>query len=261
VPTVDGVRTVVPRCDSEFRVEGKRERLSYEDMARSHVKESVREAFQLSGVVVDEDGDLPFPCRTAMFYASLVQQGRVLRVWSRAVSGITVNKSVLREINEVNAGLMYARVNTAGTGVIVDGCLPVEVLRPRDGEMPCTEVGQPADRLGSIPAAVHGGQVAFPGGCDAQHECVVVDDDSWVDDERRAAGDYPQCGSAAPMPIVFGMPILEDYERLSGQVVFAGCCPPPLAPRFSCPRCGNEWGTWPPPEWSDVPAESPSDEP
>ncbi len=69
-------------------VEERRCTLSYEDMARSHVKELVREAFELEEVVVDADGDLPFSSGTAMYYASVALVGQVLRVWSLAVSGV-----------------------------------------------------------------------------------------------------------------------------------------------------------------------------
>lgn len=48
--------------------------MSLQDMARSHVKELAREAFGLDEVVVDEDGDLPFPYGTAMVYVSVVGQ-------------------------------------------------------------------------------------------------------------------------------------------------------------------------------------------
>jgi hypothetical protein len=145
-------------------------RLSYEDMARSHVKELVREAFGLEEVVVDSDGDLPFPCGTAMFYASVVHEGQLLRVWSQAVAGVQVNKSVLREINEVNAGLVLARVYATGSSVVVEGCLPVETLRAKELGALCFEVGTTADKLGSLLAAVHGGHVVFPEGCDAGFE-------------------------------------------------------------------------------------------
>ena len=144
--------------------------MSYEDMARSHVKELVREAFELDEVVVDEDGDLPFPCGTAMFYASVVRQGRVLRVWSRAVAGIHINKAVLREINEVNRGLVFARVSATDTAVWVEGCLPVETLRVSDVGFLCSEVGRTSDRIGSMLAAVHGGLVAFPDAAEAGYE-------------------------------------------------------------------------------------------
>jgi len=136
-------------------------------MARSHVKELAREAFELDEVVVDCDGDLPFPFGTALVYVSVVRDGRLVRVWSRALSGIHVNKAVLREIDEVNAGLIFGRVFTRLDGVIVESCLPVEPLRPCDLGRLVAEVGATADRVGSMLAAVHGGDVVFPDGCDA----------------------------------------------------------------------------------------------
>ncbi len=149
------------------------ERLSYEDMARSHVKELVREAFELDEVVVDSDGDLPFPCGTAMFYLSVSRHGRVLKAWSRAVAGIRVNKPVLREINEVNAGLTFARVWANESEIWVEGRLPLETLRVRDVGALCVEVGSTSDKLGSMLAAVYGGRVAFPDAAEhgPHHEC------------------------------------------------------------------------------------------
>lgn len=140
-------------------------------MARSHVKELAREAFQLSEVVVDPDGDLPFPCGTAMFYVSVVRDGRFVRVWSQAVAGIEAGKRVLREVNEANGALVLARVYATSHGVWVEGCLPVESLRADDLGRLAWEVGTTADRVGSMLAAVHGGTVVFPDGCDSAHEC------------------------------------------------------------------------------------------
>ena len=140
-------------------------------MARSHVKELVREVFELDEVVVDEDGDLPFPCGTAMLYLSVVRQGRLLRAWSRAVSGIPVNKPVLREINEANSGLTFARVHATTDAVWVEACLPMESLGVNELGALCTEVGHTADRLGSMLAAVYGGRIAFPDAAELGHEC------------------------------------------------------------------------------------------
>ena len=156
-----------------FRSREDGERLSYEDMAHSHVKELVRWTYRLDEVVVDRDGDLPFPCGTAMFYLSVVRRGRLLRVWSQAVAGTRVNKAVLREINEVNAGLTFARVWATDEDVWVEGFIPVEALRARELRALCTEVGNTADRVGSMLAAVHGGQVAIPEAAEAddQLEC------------------------------------------------------------------------------------------
>jgi hypothetical protein len=142
-------------------------------MAHSHVRELVRATFRLDEVVVDRDGDLPFPCGTAMFYLSVVRRGRLLRVWSQAVAGTRVNKAVLREVNEVNAGLTFARAWATDDEVWIEGFLPVEVLRVRELRALCTEVGSTADRVGSMLAAVHGGWVAIPEAAehDDQHEC------------------------------------------------------------------------------------------
>ena len=133
-------------------------------MARSHVKELAREAFELTEVVVDADGDLPFPHGTAVFYVSVVADGRLVRVWSRAVDGLAVTKPVLREVNDANAWLVLARTWVHDDAVMVEGCMPVETLAVRDFRALCLEVGSTADRLGSMLAAVHGGQVVLPVG-------------------------------------------------------------------------------------------------
>lgn len=140
-------------------------------MARSHVKELVREAFELDEVVVDEDGDLPFPCGTAMFYASVTDSGQLLKVWSRAVAGLPITKPVLREMDEANNALRYARVSSRQDAVWVEGCFPIESLRAQDLAFLFHEVGSTADRLGSMLAAVHGGVIAFPHEADSEHRC------------------------------------------------------------------------------------------
>ena len=144
--------------------------MSYEDMARSHVKELLRAAFGWEQVQVDEDGDVPMPCRTAMVYASVVGQGRLVRVWSRAVSGVEATKPVLREVNDANAHAAVARVYAQHRAVWVEGCFPVEGLRAPDLGQLCTEVGDLADRLGQLLAAVHGGSVTFPEAAGVQSE-------------------------------------------------------------------------------------------
>jgi hypothetical protein len=98
-------------------------------MARSHVKELLRTAFGWERVVVDEDGDVPISCGTALVYASVVGQGRLVRVWSRAVSGVSPTKPVLREVNDANVHAVLARVHAQHDAVWVEGRLPVEGLR------------------------------------------------------------------------------------------------------------------------------------
>ncbi len=69
-----------------------------------------------------------------------------------------------------------------------------------------------------------------------------MDDEGWFEDVRRDAGRCPFCGSDSALPIMYGMPLADDYERLQGDVVFAGCLVSADPPRFSCGECRFSWG-------------------
>ena len=62
---------------------------------------------------------------------------------------------------------------------------------------------------------------------------------------RRVAGPCPACGADAALPIVYGLPDPDAYDRLADRVLFAGCCMPQDAPRFTCSRCSTTWGAPP----------------
>ncbi len=142
--------------------------MAYADLARSHVKECLREAFELPQLIVDDDGDVPFAHGTARYYATVRADGRKVKVWSHAVTGVKVSAAVLREVNAANAALETARVVAVGDRVIVEGVLPVDGLTPPDLRDLCVEVGVTADRVGQLIAAVHGGRVGLPAeeGCE-----------------------------------------------------------------------------------------------
>ncbi|MCU1693245.1 MAG: hypothetical protein JWM64_2336 [Frankiales bacterium] len=70
-----------------------------------------------------------------------------------------------------------------------------------------------------------------------------MDDDSWVDQVRVAAGPCPHCGSGDVRPLVFGMPDAGSYHRLQDVVEFAGCTVPDDAPRVVCGACRHTWGS------------------
>jgi hypothetical protein len=149
---------------------GRGEDVSYEDMARSHVKELLRSAFGWEQVQVDDDGDVPLRCGTAVAYASVVAKGRLVRVWARAAAGVPATKAVLREVNDANVATVLARVYALHEAVWIDGHLPVETLRVEDLAQLCREVCELADHLGQLLAAVHGGVVSNPEAADARTE-------------------------------------------------------------------------------------------
>lgn len=146
--------------------------MSLTDMARSHIKELAREAFELDEVVVDEDGDLPFPCGSALVYVTIQAGGELVTAWSRAATGVAPSKAVLRELDEANARAVLARLYTNAGAVHVEATLPMVPLRPQDLLAMVAEVGHIADRVGSMLAAVHGGEVWRPQGVAAS----AVDD-------------------------------------------------------------------------------------
>lgn len=63
-----------------------------------------------------------------MFSLYVMRRGRLMRVWSRAVGGTRLSKPVLREGNDVNAGLTFARVWAVDDEVWVEGFLPVDTV-------------------------------------------------------------------------------------------------------------------------------------
>jgi hypothetical protein len=141
--------------------------MAYRDMARSHVVECTRKAFELSEVTVDGDGDLPMRYGTAMYFLSIRGDGRKVKAWSPVVGPVKGSAALLRELNEVNAGLLVSRVFWGDDQVVAEGMLPIEELTPELLRELCVEVGQTADSVGSMVSAVFGGSVSFSGdeGC------------------------------------------------------------------------------------------------
>lgn len=148
--------------------------MAYVDMARSHVKELVREGMGLTELVEDCDGDLPFRRGRAAYFISTRMDGMKLRVWSRAVAEVKPTVGVLREVNDANLGLETARVVVRGLDVLVEGILPIDSCSAEQLADLCREVGGTADELGTMIVAVHGGSTWFS---DDDTECHCGADD------------------------------------------------------------------------------------
>ncbi len=139
-------------------------------MARSHVKQLVRDGMGLTEVLEDCDGDLPFRQGSAAYFISTRADGLKVKVWSRAVAEVKPTVGVLREVNDANIGLETARVIVRGQHIYVEGVLPVEATTGEQLADLCREVAVVADELGSMVAAVHGGFTWFSGD-DTECQC------------------------------------------------------------------------------------------
>lgn len=125
---------------------------------RAHVLRSLRRDLCTGPLVPGEDGDLRVVWGTLAVYVRLVEQSPPLvRVWSPAAHDLPTTAKVLREVNDVNRGLVGARAFLGGRTLYVAGELEVESVEPGELGRLVERVGTTAVRVGSMLAAVHGG--------------------------------------------------------------------------------------------------------
>ena len=135
--------------------------MSYTQMAHSHLQRMLREGMELDEVGQDCDGDYPFRHGTAVYYPSVGRDGHMVKIWSNVVFRLKGTAAVLREINATNERLMHCRMFLSGTTLQVEAFLPIQPLVPGYLTAVCAEVGETADSVGQLMAAVHGGCIAF----------------------------------------------------------------------------------------------------
>ncbi|MHB8340642.1 MAG: T3SS (YopN, CesT) and YbjN peptide-binding chaperone 1 [Mycobacteriales bacterium] len=132
------------------------------DLVHAYVTSLLREWFDLSEVVRDVDGDYPFRYGTATYYVRVLdQEPAVVRVFSVAVREVAVTADLLRELNDVNASIAFARVCVSGGLVWVEAELWADAMDAFALGMACERIGELADRIGPSLAAVYGGSTHF----------------------------------------------------------------------------------------------------
>ena len=53
----------------------------------------------------------------------------------------------------------------------------------------------------------------------------------------------PKCGGENTVPICYGLPMYETYEKeQKGELVLGGCCVSSDSPSWYCKDCKNRWG-------------------
>lgn len=166
-----GPKVSYPQGRMLIQANVKRVQMSFVDLAKSHVRECLREGFELPSLMVDDDGDVPFSHGTARYYVTVRQDGLKVKAWATAVYGVKPSAAVLREINEVNAGLQFSRAFIVQERLMIEGVLPIDGLTATDLRDLCVEIGSVADEVGQMISAVHGGVVAVPEGEDRCDRC------------------------------------------------------------------------------------------
>lgn len=135
--------------------------VAFVDMAHSHVQRLLREAFEGFEPEQDDDGDYGFRYGSAMVWITVHPQGRLVKVWSFAATGVRPTKAVLQEANDLNVRLSFSRAFAQHGRLELEAIVPVEELTVKWLKTVVLEIAEQADSTGSMVAAVHGGSTCF----------------------------------------------------------------------------------------------------
>src|SRR3954447_6688023 len=133
--------------------------MSWEDALLHHVERSIERDFGLSDLEQDCDGDYGVLGGGAPVWVRpmLDHDPPLARVWTTAAHGVKASAAVLREINDLNAGLRQVRI------VLADGVVhlaaEVEAASLEGGQIwrLADHVGTTALHVGELISVVHGG--------------------------------------------------------------------------------------------------------
>lgn len=130
------------------------------EVLRSHVVRSLRRDLDLRLAAPDEDGDWTVPHDRLPVHVRLLEGDPALvRVWAAVAHGLPGTARVLREVNDVNAGLVGARTFLRAGTLFVAGELEVESVEPGELGRLVHRVGDVGARVGPLLVAVHGGRL------------------------------------------------------------------------------------------------------
>ncbi|HJQ42213.1 MAG TPA: hypothetical protein VJ831_03945 [Jatrophihabitantaceae bacterium] len=129
---------------------------------RSHVELLLQREWNVCRVLADEDGDFPFRHGTAACYVSVLDSDPpMVRVFAHAAYGLKPTLKVLRELNEIQGRSLSTRVELRNDVVVVSQTLsPLGMTQPVLAQA-MNAVGNVADDIGTLLAAVFGGATPF----------------------------------------------------------------------------------------------------
>ena len=129
---------------------------------RSHVELLLQREWNVCRVLADEDGDFPFRHGTAACYVSVLDSDPpMVRVFAHAAYGLKPTLKVLRELNEIQGRSLSTRVELRNDVVVVSQTLsPLGMTQPVLAQA-MNAVGNVADDIGTLLAAVFGGVTPF----------------------------------------------------------------------------------------------------
>jgi len=129
------------------------------DWFRAFVERTMQELWESPEVEPDEDGDYPFTDGSALAYVSVDPEPRLgVCIWSYAAFEVKGSASVLRELNDLNAGARLCKVMWQEGAVRVELRLPADQVSAESLARACGHVQGMSTDIGPMFAVVHGGE-------------------------------------------------------------------------------------------------------
>lgn len=136
------------------------------EIIRPFVEQTIREFLGVDELKVMDDGTIPIRSGSAAVNVRLVQPAKdqhpLLQVFSPLLSGIETSPELLNKLNEMNAGLSFARAFWASGQVIIAMELLAEELDEAQVAHACSLVTFAADYWDSELQKGFGGSVSIP---------------------------------------------------------------------------------------------------
>ena len=130
---------------------------------RSHVERCLEDHWGVHPLIVDRDGDYPFRWGTAGCYVSIVAgDPHLIRVWAFAARVPRRSLKLLCELNEINQRALTVYVYWNGDSVIAEQTIHADGLTKETLGHACLAVGDAADDIGMLLAAMFGGETPYP---------------------------------------------------------------------------------------------------
>ncbi|WP_460866281.1 T3SS (YopN, CesT) and YbjN peptide-binding chaperone 1 [Rhodococcus aerolatus] len=131
---------------------------------RSHVRLLLQEHWGSTRVEVDGDGDIPFRCGSAACWVSVhdADGAPFVRVWAQAALEVACTKALLVELNDINVRSAFVTVSWHHGAVFVEHALAGPAVVADALGAACDRVGQVADEIGPLLAAMFTGRTPYP---------------------------------------------------------------------------------------------------
>jgi hypothetical protein len=130
---------------------------------RSHVEVLLQREWDLCRVLTDPEGDFPYRQGTAACWVSVLDlEPPMVRVFGHAAFGLKPSLRLLRELNDIQSRSLTATVQLAGDAVVVSQTVCAIGLTQPVLSQALNAVGELADEIGPLLAALFDGATPFP---------------------------------------------------------------------------------------------------